>query len=373
MRILCVAVGIGLSGLGLLTVFRSPDWVDWRIAILAGQFGYLAAAVPLCGCVTCALLRPRDGMAVAGFASCAAAALLLLQPCAQAWLIGRALPARLSAAFGPAEVSASPFALSGLFRRRPRVVPHSAMEFAPGLQLDFYPAKAGRPAPCIVMIHGGGWDGGSRGEIATFTDAIASWGYAVADVSYRLAPASKWPAQRGDIASAIAFLKANSGRLGIDAGRLVLAGRSAGGQIAEACAYGFHDPAIRGVIGLYAPADMRFAWKWGRADDALNSPHLLRQFLGGTPESAGAAYDSASGITMVTASSPPTLLIHGTIDTLVWCRHSEHLSERLTQAGVPNLLVEMPWATHALEYNPDSPSGQLASYCTAWFLAAVCR
>lgn len=373
MRILCEAVGLVFSGLGLLTVFRSPDWIIWRVAILAGQFGYLAAAVPLCGCAACLLMRPMDGAAIIGLALCAAAAALLLQPCAQAWLIGRSLPARLSAAFGPADVAGEPFSLSGLFRRRPPVARRSAMEFAPGLKLDFYPAGGGRPAPCLIMVHGGGWDGGGLREIPAFTDAIAASGYAVADVSYRLAPEHIWPAQRDDIAAAIAFLKANSDRLGIDAGRLVLAGRSAGGQIAEACAYGFHDPAIRGVIGLYAPDDMRFAWEWGRPDDALNSPHLLRQFLGGTPETAGAAYDSASGLNLVTKSSPPTLLIHGRIDTLVWCRHSERLAARLTQEAVPNLYVELPWATHALEYNPCSPSGQLVSYSTAWFLAAVCR
>jgi acetyl esterase/lipase len=75
----------------------------------------------------------------------------------------------------------------------------------------------------------------------------------------------------------------------------------------------------------------------------------------------------------VNPGSPPTLLVHGVIDTLVWVRQSERLSARLSEAGVPNLLVSLPWATHALELNPDSPSGQLASYSTSWFLAAVCR
>jgi acetyl esterase/lipase len=118
---------------------------------------------------------------------------------------------------------------------------------------------------------------------------------------------------------------------------------------------------------------MNFAWKWGRPDDALNSPELLRQFLGGTPETAQEAYSSASGILFVGAKSPPTLLVHGTIDTLVWNRQSERLALRLTESGVPNLLVSIPWGTHALELNPGSPSGQLTIYSVEWFLAAVCR
>lgn len=73
------------------------------------------------------------------------------------------------------------------------------------------------------------------------------------------------------------------------------------------------------------------------------------------------------------AKTPPTLLVHGTIDTLVWSRQSERLAARLSEAGVANLLVAMPWATHGLEFKLSSPSGQLTTYAVGWFLAAVCR
>jgi acetyl esterase/lipase len=118
---------------------------------------------------------------------------------------------------------------------------------------------------------------------------------------------------------------------------------------------------------------MRFAWTWGREDDALNSPRLIRRFLGGTPETAGPAYDSSSAILLAGPGSPPTLLIHGTIDTLVWQRQSVRLAAKLSEAGVPNLLVSMPWATHALEFNLSGPSGQLTTYSVGRFLQAVCR
>jgi len=159
----------------------------------------------------------------------------------------------------------------------------------------------------------------------------------------------------------------------VDPSKLILLGRSAGGQIAEASAYALRDPAVRGVIALYAPADMNFAWKWGREDDALKSPELLRRFLGGTPATAGPAYDSASAILFVDASSPPTLLVHGTLDTLVWNRQSERLAAKLKASGVTHLLVELPWGTHALDYNLGSPSGQLTTYSVGWFLATQCR
>ena len=162
--------------------------------------------------------------------------------------------------------------------------------------MDFYPAIGSSPAPCVIVIHGGGWDSGDRGQLAHFNYLLARKGYAVADISYRLAPESVWPAQKDDVAAAIAFVKTQAPAWGVDPKKLVLFGRSAGGQIAEACGYSLHDPALRGVIALYAPSDMRFAWTLGNPDDALNSPKLLRHFLGGTPETAGAAYDSASAL-----------------------------------------------------------------------------
>jgi acetyl esterase/lipase len=374
MLAILLLVGLLFSGLGLLTVFRAPDWVDWRLTILAGQFGYVLALVLLAAAVL--VWRMPGGRGVLGTCACAAcafAAALLAQPCAQAWVIARGLPGALGRSFGPSRVAGEPFSFAGLFRRWPAPAPKTTWAYSGSLQLDFYPAIGRQMAPCVIVIHGGGWDNGDRGQIPQFNDWLARGGYSVADISYRLAPEATWPAQREDVAAAVSFVKAHAATWGVDATRLVILGRSAGGQIAEASAYALRDPDVRGVVALYAPSDMNFAWKWGRADDALNSPRLMRRFLGGTPESARTAYDSASAILFVGPRSPPTLLVHGVIDTLVWNRHSERLAARLTEAGVPNLLVSMPWAAHALEYNLSSPAGQLTTYSVSWFLGAVCR
>jgi acetyl esterase/lipase len=225
----------------------------------------------------------------------------------------------------------------------------------------------------VILLHGGGWDSGERDEIAHFDHWLARRGYAVAAISYRLAPKFPWPAQRDDTLAAIAFLKDHARELGIDATRLVLLGRSAGGQIAETVAYTAHDPAIRGVVALYAPADMPFAYAFGHEDDILKSPLLLRQFLGGPPDKADANYTSASSYFQVSKSSPPTLLLHGALDTLVWHKQSERLDARLAEHGVPHVFVSLPWATHAFEYNLRGPGGQLTTFSIEWFLAAVTR
>jgi acetyl esterase/lipase len=127
------------------------------------------------------------------------------------------------------------------------------------------------------------------------------------------------------------------------------------------------------VIALYGPADLEFAYAYGREDDILKSPRLLRQFLGGSPAEVPAAYASASGIRQVGPAGPPTLLMHGELDPLVWHRQSERLDRRLAELGVPHVFVSLPWATHAFEYNLNGPGGQLATYAVEWFLAAATR
>jgi len=66
-------------------------------------------------------------------------------------------------------------------------------------------------------------------------------------------------------------------------------------------------------------------------------------------------------------------LLHGSIDTLVWRRHSERLAARLSEAERPHVLVELPWATHAFEFNLAGPGGQLTTFAVRWFLHAVTR
>lgn len=349
----------------LLTTVRVPVAVNWKFALAAGEFGVGLALWPLAVAVIAWISRggsPGVAGLIVGIGLVAAG--LFLKPVVQARTMGRILPDRLVSAFGPAVLSEAA-----------EVGAVQTHEYAPGLALDFYKSqrKDGRIAPCILILHGGGWDGGERSQLAGFNQRLARMGYAVAAISYRLAPEHRWPAQREDTLAAIDWLKSRAVEFGIDPTRLVLAGRSAGGQIAAAVGYS-GDPAIRGVVALYAPHDMRFAWSVSREDDALNSLKLMRQFLGGPPEARPEIYTSASGQLLVAPGrTPPTLLVHGTIDTLVWVRHSQRLSARLAEAKVPHLLLEIPWATHACELTDWGPAGLLTHGALAHFLAAVTK
>ncbi|MBL9210457.1 MAG: alpha/beta hydrolase [Opitutaceae bacterium] len=372
------AAALGGFALGLLAWVRTPDWLSWKLSLLAGEFGHWLAIATLAAGLAGWGWRGEHGI-LGGVALTLglAGALLLLGP---VWLAGRiaaGLPATLRAQFPHGRSEARPFALPALFvGRDPPPVAFRTLPVPDGLPLDFYPAsgvRGGSPAPCVVVIHGGGWDGGDRTQLPGLNHWLARQGYAVAAISYRLAPTFTWPAQREDVFAALAFLKSRADELGLDPTRFVLLGRSAGGQIALVSGYVAGDPAIRGVVGLYAPSDLIFGYVNTHENDMLRSPALMRQFLGGTPDTARANYESASALQHVGPRTPPTLLLHGTNDALVWYRHSERLDARLAEFGVPRAFVHLPWATHAFEYNLHGPGGQLTTYALEWFLADVTR
>ncbi len=385
----------------LLTVLRAGNTFLWRAAIVAGEFGHylgIVALVFFCFIVAHGFVVEGEGRHLVASVVAAlmtlGASVLFFSPAVFATMIAQRLPAKLEKAFGrqPSHRQVFdqrqmflPFGNSARASVSTHVYAHAGT--AEALKLDLYlgPTEASRAThpglgsagskPAVMVIHGGGWDSGDREQLADFNHWLAGEGYVVAAIAYRLAPRFPWPAQREDTLLAISWLKAHAAEYGIDPQRLVLLGRSAGAQIASAVAYGGNDAAIRGVIGLYGVYDMGFVWSISRPDDVLNSVNLMNQYMGGGPTTQNqAAYDSASaqGLVQGPETTPPTLLMHGTIDTLCWVKHSQRLADRLTEAKVPNAMIELPWAVHAFDFNLNGPGGQLTTYAIQQFLEAVC-
>jgi Esterase/lipase len=362
----------GLAG-GLLVAARfsvrpARTYRAWWVALFATELGHLWAL--LAG--ACAFWAGRAALFgegavekwLAGAAALMAGVAMVgfARPAWCAWRMSAEVDEKLRGVFGEGR---RPWSWRRLWRWPTSAEAVPAEHFnAEGRALDFYRAQSAAEiggAPCVVLVHGGGWDGGDRTELAGLNRWLAARGVAVAAFDYRLAPEFPWPAQAEDLRVVVRWIRTNAARLGVDAERLTLVGRSAGGQIVTATAYGETLPGVRAVVALYACHDMDFVWSIRSEHDALNSHKLMVQFLGGGPDDdeARARFRSASGEKLVHPGAPKTLLIHGKLDELVWCRHSERLAAELAKAGVPHVFIELPWATHAGEANLHGPSGQL--------------
>jgi len=385
LRWLLLPAALVLALAGLFAVRMAPLWIPWQYRLLItnqiGETGYRILWLPPAIALLAWLLRRGHArLTIATLAGSLAAFALLATPTAQAWWLGRTLPARLAAAFGPAAPDRAPFSFAGLFADPPDPVAPEEMVFGGPLQLDFFRAVGRTPAPCVIVLHGGGWVGGGHRDGRPYTAWLARHGYAVATIDYRLVPQAVWPAQRQDVAGAIAFLRAHAASLGVDPDRFVLLGRSAGSQIALATAYAARRPGIRGVIAFYGPSDLRFRsgdLSGGDMNFRLRgwtAEQIVAKYLGGTESEVPAAYAAASAITLVGPASPPTLLIHGRLDSLVPVAQSARLAAKLAAASRPNLLVELPCDSHAFDtLNFDGPGTQLSTYAIAWFLESVTR
>jgi acetyl esterase/lipase len=118
-------------------------------------------------------------------------------------------------------------------------------------------AKA-KKLPVLLFVHGGGFTRGDKhGDF--YPDNITLWaaknGMVGVNIDYRLAPKDPWPAGVKDLASAIAWTKANIARYGGDPHRIVLFGHSAGANhVADYAAHpevrGSEASSVKGVIML---------------------------------------------------------------------------------------------------------------------------
>jgi acetyl esterase/lipase len=124
----------------------------------------------------------------------------------------------------------------------------------PDAWLDLYaPANATGPLATVVWVHGGGFISGDKDDIANYARVLAGQGFAVASVQYTIAPEAEYPRPLMQVNQALAWLSAPPDDLPVDPSRLVLAGDSAGAQIAAQLAAALSDPAYARRIGL-APA-----------------------------------------------------------------------------------------------------------------------
>jgi len=118
-------------------------------------------------------------------------------------------------------------------------------------RMDVYRPAACGPVPVVVFIHGGGWWQGDKSSMPTnLVASAAARGMAVATINYRLSTTDKWPAQSRDTRAALAWLRANAGRLRLDTTRIALWGASAGGHLA---AYAGMTDRVHSVITWFAP------------------------------------------------------------------------------------------------------------------------
>ncbi len=103
--------------------------------------------------------------------------------------------------------------------------------------------------PGLVVVHGGGWHNGDKTKFRALATKMASRGYVVAAIEYRLADEAAFPAAMHDCAAAVRFLRANAEKYHIAADKIGAIGGSAGGHLTGLMASGGGNPKLQGDGG----------------------------------------------------------------------------------------------------------------------------
>ncbi|WP_369201802.1 alpha/beta hydrolase fold domain-containing protein [Streptomyces sp. PU-14G] len=263
-----------------------------------------------------------------------------------------------------------------------RGVPYALPERVRPLELDLWlPAEGSgkEPAPVVLYAHGGAWMRGRRDDLGMRTRdwrpgpfaRIAAAGCAVACVDYRLSGEASFPAPLEDLRAALRWLTRRSAELGIDTGRTVAWGESAGGHLASLLALTRPEPQpagseprptppepqpagseprptsagppLVGAVVWYGPSDLT-APRGGFSPASPDTPEA--RLLGGAPADVPGLAHAASPLRQAHAQAPPFFLAHGAADTMVDPSHSEDLAAALRQAGGSARLRLVPGADH---------------------------
>ncbi|MEY4484505.1 MAG: hypothetical protein RL693_1957, partial [Verrucomicrobiota bacterium] len=217
------------------------------------------------------------------------------------------------------------------------------------IPLDIYVPKADGVYPAILLIHGGGWKQRQIEADKPLAERLASRGYVVAQVAYRLSTEAKYPAALHDCKAALRFLRTHAVEFKINPLAIGVAGGSAGGHLSGLVGMTGGVAALEGDGGnpeqattVKACVVMAATMDLVEANKLSNSEGYVL-FLGPIAENRD-AYVEASPINHVSPESPPTLFIEGEKDTLKIGR--QEMQDKLRAAGVSSEIVTLKNAPH---------------------------
>ena len=223
----------------------------------------------------------------------------------------------------------------------------------------YWPVSTPEPLPTVAFFHGGGF---VICDLDTHDDmcrAIAGeTGALVVSVDYGLAPEHRYPAAAEDAYAATKWIAEHAGSLGGDADRLVVAGDSAGGNLAAVVALMARDrggPGIAFQLLIYPVIDA--AQDTPSYEENSDGYFLTAAYMRWFWEQyLGPGGDSDDGYASVLrhpdlAGLPPTLMITAEYDPLR--DEGEAYADALEAAGVPVTTYRAPGMFHGF-FNMDA-------------------
>jgi acetyl esterase/lipase len=239
----------------------------------------------------------------------------------------------------------------------------------------------------VVWIHGGAWVWGDKDQISSYAEILAHLKFTVVSVDYAIAPERHYPVPVRQVNAALGYLASNARRLHVDPARFVLAGDSAGAQIAAQVANLIAVPsyaAAMGIVpaiprkhlvgavlycGLYDLNKLDFA---GPSGDFWRT--VLWAYSGRTNFYTNSAFSTASVTKYATSTFPSTFISTGNADPLAPQSYEFAIALEREHVRVDSLFfvkAQTPPLGHEYQFDVDTNAGQTALRRSAAFLSTL--
>jgi acetyl esterase len=227
--------------------------------------------------------------------------------------------------------------------------------------LDLHVPDGAGPFPAAILIHGGGFDEGSKStNVRPLFDPLANAGFAWFSIDYRMAPEFRLPAASDDVNSAIRWVKANAKEYRVDVSKIAIIGESAGGFLVNyAATHETSETQVAAVVDFYGPVDYgKLAEQRRDRPELFNMTSINRHAAnGGGIHFFGAEQLNTAGLAKLRAISPifavhqgmaPFLCIHGTKDDQVSYDQSPAMCDAMLKVGAACELIPIEGGGHGM-------------------------
>lgn len=238
-------------------------------------------------------------------------------------------------------------------------------------RFDLYIPKDKKIVGMVLMLHGGAWLGGDKGEYAARLEEFAAKGYAGVAVNYRyICDTVNLDDIMDDIEMAVALVKEIADSHGVEISGFLSTGGSAGGHLALHYAYSRADTSAippTAVVSYCGPADLSDEYYYYNEElqknNGLGDEEYVAQILGwasgyahtyATREQAKDALKFVSPIYYIDENTVPTVINHGMQDDIVPFRNAEELDAKLTEYGIEHVFNAYPNSGHGLSEDAEN-------------------
>lgn len=209
----------------------------------------------------------------------------------------------------------------------------------PGQRLHVYaPARTGAgPLPLLLFFHGGAWVSGGLSWLRFMAPAVTSLPALFVAGTYRLAPASRWPAALEDVCAAIALTAQRAADFGADPSRIIVGGHSSGGHLAALAVLQQRSPPVRACFPVSSSFDLRY----GNVPDDSAEGRVYRYLLQRREQDA-----EASPLLHVRGDTVPFHITWGQHDFDRIVRTSQAMVDALRAVGSAPTQCVVPGSDH---------------------------